>query len=122
MASKIILIGALFIIIIASGLWLSRMGRPLNTTVFSIHKIVSVGVFVWIVIMMYRFPKGLDLPQYYTIIFAVAGFSGFLVFISGVLLSFDKFENVFTTAIHKISAILLVISIAVSIYLLHRLK
>jgi hypothetical protein len=44
----------LFLAVFASGILLSRRGKPLNAVLSTIHKLVSLATFVWLVLGLYR--------------------------------------------------------------------
>jgi len=112
----------LLIVIIFSGIWLSRIGRPLNSFIFAIHKLVSIAFVVWSVYMFYQAHKVISLQQYYFIILGIACLCLLATLLTGGFLSFDKFENIYTTTIHKVGAVLFIISIVTLLYFLHKLK
>ncbi len=115
---KIIVTGILFIIMIISGIWLSKLGRPLNNGVFTVHKLISLLTIVFSAITVYRLQKNIELKSI-DLVFIIIMEIAFLVSIaSGAILSFDNLVNKFTLTVHKASPVLLVISIAILIYLL----
>jgi hypothetical protein len=46
--------GLSFLLILLSGFWLSRSGKPYGTIVFSIHKLVAVATVVLLGVTIYR--------------------------------------------------------------------
>ena len=54
MSNKFLITGAIFIFVLLSGVWLSRTGRPLNTLILTIHKLISLSAVVYLVIIVYR--------------------------------------------------------------------
>ena len=42
--ARVVSMGAGFLILILSGFWLSRTGKPYGTLIFAIHKLIGVGL------------------------------------------------------------------------------
>ena len=115
---KIIVTGIFFIVMIVSGIWLSKLGRPLNNGVFTIHKLISLLTIVFSVITVYQLQKNIELRNIDVVFIIITGIAFLVSFVSGALLSFDNLVNKFILTFHKTSPVLLVISIAILIYLL----
>ena len=45
-AVKVLTPGVLFILTLAFGVWLSRSGKPYNTLIFNIHKLIALAAVV----------------------------------------------------------------------------
>ena len=43
MEKKFVIAGIFLVLIIVSGLWLSRTGRPLNVLILTVHKLIAVA-------------------------------------------------------------------------------
>ena len=116
--SRIIITVVLFILMIISGIWLSRVGKPYNTAIFTLHKLISLAAIVFSAIVVFNLHKnnplvGLDL----TLIIAVGLF--FIVsLVSGGLLSVDKFGQQVFLGFHKVMPFLIFIAEG---YLFYRL-
>ena len=120
MDSKIIISGILILLLLVSGMWLSLLGRPLNTIVFSLHKIVAIAAVVLVILAVLNLTKGIDLrvPETWGII--LSGLFLLLALVSGGLLSFESLVNNFTRMIHKLTPYLFVASIILTVVLLIR--
>ncbi|HUS87441.1 MAG TPA: hypothetical protein VMW76_09385 [Bacteroidales bacterium] len=108
----------LFAFIILSGIWLTKSGRPLNTVLFSIHKILAIIAIILTVITIYHLQKGIDLRNPELILILATGVFFLLELVSGALLSFDSLVNETVLTIHKITPSLIVISTVLTIYFL----
>ena len=54
MEKKFVIAGIFLVLIIVSGLWLSRTGRPLNVLILTVHKLIAVAGVALLVITLYR--------------------------------------------------------------------
>jgi hypothetical protein len=115
---KIIINAILVLTTILSGIWLSRLERPLNTPVFTIHKIIAILTIILTAIIIYQLRKNVDLSNIDLILIIVTGLIFIIVFVTGGLLSFDKLENEVLQIVHKVTPLLLIISTGLTIYML----
>lgn len=122
MSSNIIIALSLFIISFVFGIWLSRLGKPLNVVVFTVHKIAAVLALVFTVIIIYNLQKPVSLGTTEVSSIIVTVLFLLLTVISGVLLSFNKPVNNSLLLIHKISPVITIALSAVTVYLLSTLK
>lgn len=110
--------GLSFFFIFGSGIWLSLSGRPLNGGIFAIHKIVSLGVGIFLIITMYKLNQAAPLGMTTWIAIVVTGLCFLGLVVSGSLLSFDKSMTVTILRVHQILPILTLVSTAICLYLL----
>jgi hypothetical protein len=108
MDSKIIVTGVLFLLTIISGIWLHNTGEPLNTLIFTIHKLLALATVIFTAIAIYNLHKNVEIKTIILILIIITGLSLLALFISGAL------------TIHNIATILAVFSTTVTIYLLVR--
>jgi hypothetical protein len=120
MDSKIIAIGVLFLLTIISGIWLHNTGKPLNTLIFTIHKLLALAAVIFTSIAIYNLHKNVEIKTIILILIVIAGLSLLALFISGALLSIGKPTGNIILTVHNIVTILAVFSTAVTIYLLVR--
>jgi hypothetical protein len=105
MNSKILITGAFFVFILASGFWLSRLGRPINTIVLTIHKLISVAAVVYLVINVYRINQVTPLTTLEIVACAVAILLFLVMIATGGLLSVEKEMPAFVHTIHSGNAV-----------------
>ncbi len=115
---RIIINVILVLVTIISGIWLSRLGRPLNTPLFTVHKIIALLTIILTVIIVYQLQKNIELSNIELTLIIVSAIFFLLAFVSGALLSFDKFAVGIIRMIHKVTPLLLVISTGLTVYLL----
>ncbi len=114
LSSKIVFASIAFILMIISGIILSRLGHPLNKILFAFHKIFSLATIVLLVMVAISFLKLDERNLKILSLFYVAAGVLLISFISGALLSFEKVMPPFVTIIHRISSVLVVITVLVA--------
>jgi hypothetical protein len=107
-----------FLLTLASGLWLSRAGKPLNAAVFTVHKLIALAAVVVTALQTY---KALTIPEAEPIIIAlivVIGLCVVALFATGALMSADKPGYRSLLTIHRIAPLLAIVAGVGVIYLL----
>jgi heme A synthase len=111
---KFILPGILFLFTLASGMWLSKMGKPYNTGIFTIHKLIALGAVVLAAIQMAKGFKTTGVSPLVVFLLVVAILAVIALFVTGALMSLDKQPYALLLTIHQIApAIMAVASVAV---------
>jgi hypothetical protein len=108
--------GLLFTLI--SGVWLSSSGKPLNTLIFTIHKLIALGTVVYTGLTIYQLYKSTAISALQTGGIVVTGLLFLALFISGALLSLGKPVGEVVLAIHRVIPLLAAMTTAGTIYLL----
>ena len=116
--SKIIGTGLLFIFTIVTGIWLSNSGKPLNSLIFNIHKLIALGSVIFTAIVIRNLLKDVEIKTVILTLIILTGLFVLTLFISGALLSLGKPVNNIILTIHSITPIPTVITIAITIYLI----
>lgn len=116
--SKALTIGGLLILVIISGVILSKLGRPLNTPVFTIHKLSAVGAIILLVININKLAKAGDIPALTIAMIVVTGVLFVGLVASGISLSFEKPVPQIFLRVHQVLPLLTLASSAISYYLL----
>ena len=110
--------GILFLLTLASGLWLSNSGKPLNSIIFNIHKLIALGVVITIIIQMYNLLKITDVRFLILLLIVFSGLCVVALFATGALMSLGKMNYTVLLNIHRVAPVLAIISMAATIYLL----
>jgi len=122
MEKKFIIGGVLLVLIIVSGLWLSRTGRPLNGLILTVHKLIAVGGVALLVITLYRQHQAMPLTSIQLAV-SVTTLVLFLALIAtGGLLSTAKTWPALVLKIHQVVPTIVILSTAANLYLLHARK
>ncbi|MFW6122237.1 MAG: hypothetical protein ACOC80_15245 [Petrotogales bacterium] len=117
----ITIVGVLLFLTIFFGIWLSNLGRPLNTVLFNIHKLVAVGFVVFVFFGTCALTKEIDnIDSILKLFIILAVISTITLIVTGGLLSFDRLTNKLTLMVHALSPILTALSITIVIYILFK--
>ena len=110
--------GILFLLTLVSGLWLSNAGKPLNNIIFTIHKLVALGVVVTTIIQLYNLIKITDIQSLILALIVVTGLCVVGLFATGALMSAEKMNYAALLTIHRAAPVVAIISMVGAIYLL----
>jgi len=122
MELRIVAAGLLFLFTLVSGVWLSNSGKPLNTAIFTVHKLIALATVIFTAIVIRDLLKNTPVQVVIVSLIVLAGLFALALFVTGALLSLGKPVNAVILTIHAVTPFLLVISTAVTIYLLSSSK
>ncbi|MDX1416813.1 MAG: hypothetical protein R3293_21605 [Candidatus Promineifilaceae bacterium] len=117
-SSKILYYGLGFVLTVISGVALSRTGRPLNSAIFTIHKLAAVGTIILIAIAVFNLGRSVGIQRSALLIILVTGLFFISLVVSGALLSFDKLALLPVLRIHQIAPLLALVFSLITVYLL----
>lgn len=115
---QIVTAEVLYFLAIASGIWLSHTGKPLNPVVLIIHVMFGLGTVVFTSFVIWNL---LQIEVLTKVILILAISLGVLIVglvASGILLSIDRGDNNQYLRTHNITTILGIIVSSLTIYLL----
>ena len=115
---KIIGTGFLFILTIGTGIWLSNSGKPLNTLIFTIHKLIALASAVFTAIFIINLLRNVKVETLLLALIVLSALFIIVLFVSGALLSTGKPASKIILTIHAVVPILAVITLSLTIYLL----
>ncbi len=110
--------GSLFILTLAFGFWLSRVGRPYNGVLFNVHKLIALGTVVVTAIQMVELLRNAETQALVIVLLVVAVLCVIAIFASGALMSAGELNYALMLTIHKVAPILLVLCCALVLYFL----
>jgi hypothetical protein len=112
--------GLFFLLILLSGYWLSRSGKPYGTLVFTIHKLVAVAAVVLLGVTVRRMHQAVALGTIDLLATIVTGLFFLGTIVTGSLLSIplDKAMPAIEHTLHRVTPYLTVLSTAATLYLL----
>jgi len=119
---RISLVGFLLGASILSGILLTSRGRPLNTAIFTFHKLLALGAIVYAIVVFVKLLRGIEAGPVAVCAVILSVLFLVILFISGALLSFDKMVNGLLLTLHKVTPILSVVFVGLSLFLLKGLK
>ena len=120
--SQVITADLLLLLSIIFGIWLSRVGRPLNQFVFAVHKLLALGTVIFAGIVIYNLHNNFEINAIGMILIVCMALFFLALFITGVFLSFEKPLPDIVLIIHKIVSVLAVVLVIPCIYLLVKMK
>lgn len=117
-ASILITLGIIFLSTLASGVWLSNSGKPLNTVIFTIHKLIALAAAIFTGMAIYNLIKIAEIQFFIVALIVIVGLCVLALFVTGALMSSDKPVNDIFLTIHKVAPFLLAIAMVETIYIL----
>ena len=118
MTSKLIVTGLLLLFTLLSGVWLSHSGRPYNTVIFTLHKLIALGAVIFTVTTVQQLRTSVDIQTLTIGASVVTGLLFLSLFASGALLSIGKPDHIAILTIHRVAPLLAVIATAATMVML----
>ena len=115
---KIAGITVLFVLMIVSGIWLAKAGKPYDATQFNIHKILSLVAVVLTGVIAYSLYKAAGNPQLVLVLMIITALLFLILLVSGGLMNTDTTAHQLLQLVHRISSGLAVILSVLVFYLL----
>jgi hypothetical protein len=115
--SNIVEMGVLFLFIFLFGFWLSRSGRPINTLILTIHKLIALGTLIFIGVTIHQAHQIAPLSTAAIAATVITGVLFVITIITGGLLSLEQPVTA-VSIVHKIGPFLTVAGAIVTTYLL----
>jgi hypothetical protein len=116
--SRIAITAGLFLCICVFGFWLSISGKPYNQVIFTIHKLVALGAVIYLAATVYRVHRAAPLKPAYMMIILLTVLCVLVAFVTGALLSLDKYMPLFVLRLHQVAPCLILLSTSASLNLL----
>jgi hypothetical protein len=120
MKEIILIVGAGFVAVFATGYWLKKTGRPYKTLPLTLHKLLGVGVLIYLIVTVTRLNRAAALGGLEWGLCLAAGALFLAALVSGGWLSAVKDEPRFGLALHRLLPRLVVIATIACFYLLAR--
>jgi len=115
---KMMYCGLGFVLTLISGVVLSNFGRPLNSAIFGIHKIIAVATIVLLGMNIRTLYRMVDVQTLNQVLIVVTALLLLALVISGALLSFDKLAVQAVLRIHQVMPMLALAFSVLTVYLL----
>jgi hypothetical protein len=110
--------GAIFLLTVAFGFWVSYAGKPYNGLLFNIHKLIALGGVILTAMQVYKLLKTSPPQILLTILIIVAALCVIALFASGAFLSIGNLNYRAMKLIHNTAPVLAVLVMGFVIYLL----
>ena len=117
--SKFFTPGIIFVLTMASGIWLSSSGKPLNTIIFTIHKLIALAAVILTAIQVYQLLRAAQIQTLLIALVVFAGLSVVALFVTGAFMSLGKPFAEFLLTIHRVAPFVAAATMAVSVYILN---
>jgi hypothetical protein len=105
---------------LASGVWLSWSGRPMNIALFTLHKLLALSAVVLGGLRLYRSGSVTTEGMVWVSQLAVAVVCILALFISGALMSQDRPFPAALLLVHKVGAVVAIVLAAAVVYWINR--
>lgn len=112
--------GILFILTLAFGLWLSKIGKPYNGLLFNVHKLIALGAVVLAIFQLTQIPNLLTPFLLVAVGLLLAALAVIALFVSGAMMSAGKLDYALMLTIHRVAPVVLAIGCALALYLLEK--
>jgi hypothetical protein len=110
--------GAFFLVILLSGLWLLRTGKPYSGLVSTIHKLVALAAGISLAVIIFQINRAAGLSATEWIVTVVTGVVFLAAGISGGLAMTDIPMAGALLTVHRVTLSLAVLGSAATLYLL----
>ncbi|MFO7827658.1 MAG: hypothetical protein R6V23_03475 [Bacteroidales bacterium] len=111
MTVQLTISGITFIFILISGIWLSKLGKPYGTILFTIHKLIALAFMVYVFIISKNLFKTIELNLVMWVFIIAAAISVILIIATGGILSNQEDVKNSLVIVHKISTVVLLLSL-----------
>jgi hypothetical protein len=108
----------LFVLILGSGYWLAGLGKPYNVLIQTVHKLIGIGAFVYLIVLAVQQHRVVPLTAGDWVSLTAAGIFFIGLIATGGLLATEKQFPAIVLLAHKVLPYLSVIATGVSLVLL----
>jgi uncharacterized protein YneF (UPF0154 family) len=115
---RIMGIALVLVVVFALGFWLSRAGRPFNGLLLNLHKLIALGMAIYLAVTAYRMHQAAGLSGMELTVVVVTGLLFLASGVIGGLVSLEKPPPTILARLHLVLPILTVVSTAATLYLL----
>ncbi len=115
---KLIISGVSFLVIFIAGFILHNNGKPYNIALFTLHKLVSIAVVIFLISTVIKIHRVTPLTSLQIILLALTALFFLATVATGGMLSVDKVWPPIVSTLHKVLPFLTLVSTSASLYLL----
>lgn len=115
---RILLTIAFFLLMILSGIWLSRKGKPYNLILFNIHKMISLGAILMTTLALLFYSRDYALSSINITLIICTAILFIILLLTGGLLNIKKEMPRFVLITHRITPLIVSVLAFLSIYIL----
>jgi len=114
--SRIALIGLLFLLTLAFGVWLSHAGKPYSSLLFNIHKLIALGAVIVTGVTVYQGRANVTIGSFTFTAVVATGLLFAALFVSGALLSIGQPDSAAILIVHRVAPWLVIVTAALTLY------
>ena len=114
--SRIALIGLLFLLTLAFGVWLSHAGKPYSSLLFNIHKLIALGAVIVTGVTVYQGRANVTIGSFTFTAVVATGLLFVALFVSGALLSIGQPDSAAILIVHRVAPWLVIVTAALTLY------
>lgn len=115
---RVVPVALVLVAVLVTGFWLSRAGRPINSLLLNVHKLMALGVAVYLAVMAYRLHQAANLSSMEVTLVVVTGALFLASGIIGGLVSLEKPPPTILARLHLVLPILTAVSTAATLHIL----
>lgn len=115
---KIVSCGMLFLLTIGTGVWLSNLGKPYNTLIFAVHKLIALAAVIITTFLIRILLKNVEIKTVIVTLIIVSVLFVLALFISGALMSIGIAPYSLLKTVHSLVTILTAGTTAIVFYFL----
>jgi hypothetical protein len=97
---------------------LSNSGKPLNTALFNVHKLIALGAVILAAVQVSVALKGVESPMLAILLLSAVGVCVAALFATGALMSIGKMNYDLLLTVHRIAPVLAAGAMAAAVYAL----
>lgn len=105
-----------FLLTVAFGFWLSRLGKPYNGLLFNAHKLIALGAVILAGLRTNDMLKTSEPQTLLMVLIILIGLCALTLFVSGAFLSIGNADYQIVKFIHNLAPVALVLAAALAAY------
>ena len=118
MLTRFVVPGIALLLTLVFGFWLRNSGKPYNGILFNIHKLIALAAVILTAVQLYPMLRVSEPQALGILLISAAGLGVAGLFATGAIMSIRKGANNLPRIIHNVALVLVVITMAATIYLL----
>jgi len=118
MQQYVLLSGIFFAMTIIIGIWLSRSGKPYNTAILTIHKLIALAAIVIACLLFVNIYKIVETGTFLIAFTCGAGISVLALLATGAVMSIKKTSTTLLRVLHITATVLAIGFTSVILYLI----
>ncbi len=104
---------------VGTGIWLSRLGRPLNGVLFTVHKLIALGAVIAAALPLASNLRSAPAPALALVLIVAGGLGSVALFATGALLSLNPSSTIGPVHwVHRIAPVIVVVTVGWALVLL----